>query len=224
MPAFRQAKVTPTDQILKALGKPEELEPSDSRYRCFNTGGVEIEVGEFLYGLVRMLKPAEILETGTHKGISAAYMGLALKENGEGHLTTIEFLEPNWAESTALLHTLGLSGLLNIVLMDAANYKTDLIFDILFLDTEPQTRFAEFVKFYPNVKPGGLIMIHDLHPHMHQMEVADHEFGWPYGKLPEEMRRLIHDGKIRLVHFRTPRGLTMFYKVAPDDYTPTTTK
>ena len=46
----------------------------------FNTGGIECEVGELLYGLVRALKPKHILETGTYHGLSSTYMALGLKE------------------------------------------------------------------------------------------------------------------------------------------------
>ena len=49
-------------------------EPTNAEYTCFNYGGVETEVGEFLYGLVRMLKPRNVFETGTHHGVSSSYI------------------------------------------------------------------------------------------------------------------------------------------------------
>ena len=57
-----------------------------STYSAFNSGGVENEVGEFLYSLIRMIKPDNVLETGTHLGVGASYMGFALKDNFKGRL------------------------------------------------------------------------------------------------------------------------------------------
>lgn len=219
-----------TDQLVKHL--KTDLEPSDSSYRMFNDGGVEVEVGEFLYGLVRMMKPSHILETGTHHGISAAYMAQALKDNYEQTakdvpasmgLTTIEFLQPNFEIAKALFEKMGLAGFVKQVFGDVAKYypeNPDQTFDIIFLDTEPQTRFAELIKFFPALKPGGIVMIHDLHPHMHQIPNEEHGFAWPYGPLPAEIKGMMVKGELRQIHFRTPRGLTLFYKPAPDDYRP----
>ena len=210
-----------TDKITQFLRT--ENEPSNAQYLCFNTGGVEVEVGEFFYGLVRMMKPKAILETGTHKGISAAYMAGALKDNSDrgayGTITTIEFLEPNYNESSELFAKLGLENFVRQELKDASQYNPgDTQFDIIFLDTEPQTRFSELIKFYPNLKDGGIMGIHDLHPHMHQIENADHGFAWPYGPIPVAMDELIKQKKLVPFHFRTPRGLTMFYKPGAEDY------
>ena len=61
-----------------------------------NGSAIEIETGIFLYGLVRRYKPRLVLETGTHWGFSAAWIALALQDNGKdypdfaGHLITID--------------------------------------------------------------------------------------------------------------------------------------
>lgn len=199
-----------------------ETEPSDARYECFNTGGVELETGEFLYGFVRMLKPANILETGTHKGISAIYMADALKDNAErgmqGTLDTIEFLEPNFLEAKENMHKMGVELFIRQHMMDASSFQASGQYDLIFLDTEPQTRFAELVKFFPNLKPGGFLLIHDLHPHLNQVDNAEHGFAWPYGPIPVGMDDLIKAKKLIPLHFRTPRGMTMFYKPGTEDH------
>lgn len=210
--------MSPTEQIECFLSP--QSEPSDARYQCFNTGGVEVEVGEFLYGLVRMLKPTRMLETGTHKGISASYIGLALKANGHGTVTTVEHFAENVRESGELFAKLQIQKQVEQVHGDAAefNWTRAEAIDILFLDTEPQTRFAELLRFEPKVKAGGMILVHDLHYHLSQIVVPNLGFGWPYGRIPEQLARMIREGRLRLVHFRTPRGLTLFYKAAYEDY------
>lgn len=42
-------------------------------------GGVEIETGEFLWGLTRILKPKHVLTTGVYTGISDMYIAQGLK-------------------------------------------------------------------------------------------------------------------------------------------------
>lgn len=207
----------PTYAMLEVL--ESQKEPSDDRYSCYNTGGIELEVGEFFYGFVRMLKPNRVLETGTHKGISASYIGAALRDNAMGRLTTIEYIDQNFTESKALFEKLGLDPQIDQMLQDAITFDPgETIYDIIFLDTEPQVRFAELEKFYDYLRPGGFLLIHDLHRHMNQIENKELGYGWPYGRIPKRMNALIAAGELRPVHFGTPRGMTMFYKPAPEDY------
>lgn len=209
------------------------VDPQKPGFTSFNDAGVETETGEFLYSMVRILKPEFVLETGTHWGVGASYMGQALKDNHAGHLTTIEFLPENWRLAVERMARLGLSDVVDCVYMDVAQYDPGLDlrgsnesmenppkkqYKLILLDTEPQTRFAELLKFYDNLEEGGFIFIHDLHRHMHQIENADHGFAWPYGVLPEEIKELVKADKLRPFHFSTPRGLTGFYKVSKSDY------
>ena len=45
----------------------------------------EFEMGDLLYGLVKMIKPALVVETGCYVGDTAAGILRALKENGSGY-------------------------------------------------------------------------------------------------------------------------------------------
>lgn len=188
-----------------------------SMYSAFNDAGVECEVGEFFYALVRLMKPMNILETGTHWGISASYMGMALQDNGLGGLDTYEFLPEIHAVAKSRFERLGLDQVY-AHLQDVGTLVPDKQYQLMFLDTEPQTRFEEFIRFFDHLDEGGMVFIHDLHPHMHQIEVEGHEFAWPYGKIPGFIKQLVTSGMIRPIHFHTPRGLTGFYKVHPEDY------
>lgn len=193
-------------------------------FSSFNDAGIECETGEFLYSLVRLLKPENILETGTHWGVGATYMGKALQANQKGELTTIEFLPPIHLKAISRLRDQGLFSIPNArnivrpLLMDVADFVPDRQYELILLDTEPQTRFAELIKFFDALKPGGFVFIHDLHRHMHQIPNQEHGFAWPYGVIPEEMKDLIKNDRLRPFHFTTPRGLTGFYKPSPEDY------
>lgn len=194
----------------------------DLKYSAFNDAGLECETGEFLYSMVRLLKPENVLETGTHFGVGASYMGLGLLDNGSGHLDTIEFLPEIHKVAQDRINRLGLQNIVTCHLGNALNFDPDYPifkeYKLILLDTEPQTRFQELIKYYNNLAPGGFVFIHDLHQHMHQIPNEEHGFAWPYGPLPEAIKSLVKYGKLRPFHFETPRGLTGFYKVHEKDY------
>ena len=68
-----------------------ETEVSDSKYKQFDTGAVECETGELIYGFIKRLKPQNVLSTGIYTGISDLFIAQALKDNDFGHLTAIEY-------------------------------------------------------------------------------------------------------------------------------------
>lgn len=196
----------------------EPLNPKMTGYTSFNDAGVETETGEFLYAMVRILKPENILETGTHWGVGASYMGQALKDNKQGHLDTVEFLPEVHNAAITRIHALDLQYYVQCHFGDVAKFVPHCRYNMILLDTEPQTRFAELIKFNEFLEPGGYVFIHDLHRHMHQIPNEEHGFAWPYGKLPDEIKELVKKDILRPFHFGNPRGLTGFYKTHPGDY------
>lgn len=187
-------------------------------FEAFNDAGLECEVGEFMYSMVRLLKPEHVLETGTHHGVGAGYMGLALQDNKKGHLDTFEFLPPNYEIAKLNLAPLIRAGHVSVHLGDIRDFEPQGEYQFILLDTEPQTRFMELVKFFPHLSAGGYVFIHDLHRHMGQMPNEEHGFAWPWGVMPLEMRSLVVSGQLRPFHFANPRGLTGFYRVAEGDF------
>lgn len=204
-------KLDPTLKIIS--------EESNKLYDSFNDAGVECEVGELLYSFIRVLKPTRVLETGTHWGIGAAYIGLALRDNGSGRLDTYEFLPEIHAVADKRIKTMGLENFVKCNLADVTTLDLGANqYQFIFLDTEPQLRFNEFIRFWDNLEDGGYLFIHDLHRHMHQIENKEHGFAWPFGLVPAFINALIDSGAVRLFHFPTPRGITGFYKVHHEDY------
>jgi predicted O-methyltransferase YrrM len=208
-----------TDKSL-TLHNEGEWSATVSEFSAFNDAGLEAEVGEYLYGLLRVLKPEWVLETGSHVGIGASYLGSALKQNKKGHLDTIEFLPELHKQAKERVERLGLNNYVTCHFGDVKDFtpQEGRVYDFILLDTEPQTRFAEFEKFYPYLKDGGFVFIHDLHRHLHQIPNEEHGFSWPFGTLPSTFRDRVHDGSVKLFHLPTPRGLTGMYKTHPEDY------
>jgi predicted O-methyltransferase YrrM len=189
-----------------------------SEYSAFNDGGVECEVGEFLYALTRMLKPNFVLETGTHHGVGGSYIGLALKDSSKGILDTIEFLPENYRIAKQRFDKMALNQQIVAHYGDVKDFAPQHNYQLILLDTEPQTRFAELEKFYPFLDEGGFLFIHDLNRHVHQIPNEEHGFAWPYGPVTEFMKLKVVNDELRPFHFSTPRGLTGFYKVSQADY------
>jgi len=187
-------------------------------FSSFNDAGVEVETGEFLYAILRLLKPDNVLETGTHWGVGASYMGMALKDNKKGKLDTLEFLPEIREQAIERMKTLGLEDVVTCHLGDAAKFKPTHNYNFMLMDTEPQTRYAEVIRYYDYLDAGGFVFIHDLHRHMHQIDNSEHGYAWPFGRIPEQIKAWVKEGALRPFHFSTPRGLTGFYKVSKDDY------
>jgi predicted O-methyltransferase YrrM len=225
--------MTVTDDIRARTGLHVEPEffTQPPGYSMFNTSGVEVEVGEFLWALVRLTKPERILETGTSYGISDAYMSLALKENGKGKLVTLDATPAYQAEAKKTWDMLGTTEYIEIVSSDSRDYDAKgQTFDMLFLDTEPPYRFSEWVRFWPNLRPGGLVVIHDLFANMSQsgqvVQIKVHGDDpftemrdWPFGTLPDPVKALMANGELQSFHFDTPRGLYVGQKYSSTFYT-----
>ena len=228
--------MTPTERIVAASGQmvvPEFAPPlyPDCQFTALNSGSPEIEVCEFLYSLVRLIKPGYILETGTHYGISAAYMALAQQANApkHGNLVTLEIDGRYAHDAQELFRRLEVDKTTMCLLRPSLQYdpgefgetsKAPFI-DLLFLDSEPGLRFNEFVKFFPWVTPGGFIMIHDLHPHLGHtnvtttMDNGTTMFDWPYGDFRPTLGPYVKSHQVQTITFPAPRGFTLFQKAAP---------
>lgn len=214
-----------TKQLLDAskglLVKSPEVSGED--YEMFNDGSVECEVGELLYSFVRILKPKQILETGTYKGVSSAYMALALKENGKGWLDTLEIEQTHIDTSWQLWKKVGVADVIACFNTPSLSFERTAKYDMLFLDSEPNLRFHELVKFYPNLSEGGYLFIHDLPRTYCQGNFnSDHPEikSYPYGDVPIEMANLLKERKLVPFNFPNPRGMGGFYKPTKEDYFP----
>ena len=193
-----------------------EVTPGNHGFSMFNSGGVEVEVAEFLYSLTKMLKPEYVVETGTHLGISSSYIGQALLHNNRGSMITFEIIPELLADARMLWGDLGVASVIEGRLQPSLEVNINRSIDLLFLDSEPQLRFNEFIKFWPQVKDGGFILIHDLHPSMgHHGQTYHGVYDWPYGDFREKLGPYFKERKVQTIHFSTPRGFTLFQKVDP---------
>jgi len=121
--------------------------------------------------LLRLLAEAtgakRVVEIGTSTGESAVWLALALRTTG-GHLFTHE-IDPGRARIAAEnFKKAGVDDLVTIVPGDAhetvKKYKQPI--DVLFLDADKQGYIDYLEKLLPLIRPGGLIVAHNMSPRM----------------------------------------------------------
>ncbi len=166
-------------------------------------GGVNPGDRRALYTLVRALKPASVLEVGTHIGSSTINIARALKTNGGGHLTTVDIYDVNHGQTgswkkyqiprslSAMLEELGLDKTVTFNAEGALNFlkKTDLNFDMIFLDGDHAAAavYQEVSLALKHLSQDGIIILHDYFPNGRALFAGDPVISGPY----LGMRRLI---------------------------------
>ena len=170
--------------------------------------GIECEAGELLHGLICFLKPQHILETGMRFAISTRYMALACAEaNSHGHIVTIERDGFCYAGGLAKLRHTGLIRWITAIHGDSLDYVPDRMFDFLWLDSEPEYRYKELIRFWPNIAPGAVICIHDLNDLNCKM----------FGRMPDVLKERMLRGELRALTFRKGWALSILQKARDDD-------
>ena len=122
----------------------------------------EAEMGEFLYGFIRMLKPKLVVETGTYKGHTTMRLAEAITANQYGKLHSCDIQPGKFVTCQDPRQLLDVSfhlcsSLDLLELRDA---------DFVFSDSDQNLRAAE----YALVKPGCVFVVHDTHrtySHLH---------------------------------------------------------
>lgn len=229
-PPLERVFMRTTDELIQKSNGIISVEPeindwTGKHFMMFDSGAIELETGEFLYGLVRVLKPTHIFETGTFTGISAMYMAQGLKDNDipGSELLTVEIDNTHKERAEKLWKSVSVDKYVQCKLIKSLELElSNRSFDLMFLDSEPNLRFAELVRFFPNLNPGGFVFLHDLHRHMGQNQPGNPDHpeikNWPWGDLPQQIINWVKDDELRPIHFPTPRGLLGLYKTHPGDY------
>jgi predicted O-methyltransferase YrrM len=172
-----------------------------------NPTGIALEEGEFLYGLIRLVRPLNILETGTNLGISTRFMALALEDNKAGRIYTIEqnrtIYETAVRKTDAYKNVTCLFGPVETTLL-----PENVTFDFMFLDTELAIRLGELERFIPLLAPGGFIMVNDL------FDMSDVRFGG----VSDQLKDWIKSGLMRAVSLFNVHGDTLFQKRFDKDH------
>lgn len=128
--------------------------------------GVE---GEILYILVRVLKPATVIELGTFAGGSAIHIAAALKANGTGKLICVDKEAGGELIPEDLLDVVTFEQVEGVAFLDKTKLKSiDLIFEDMMHSREEVA--AAWRLGAAKLRTGGVIVSHDA---MHHIVGAD---------------------------------------------------
>jgi caffeoyl-CoA O-methyltransferase len=143
----------------KILDVLEELDPSRARGMM----NVPVADGRFLRAITEAVNAQVVVEIGTSNGYSGIWFCLALRTTG-GKLITHEIDAGRGALARENFNKAGVEDIVTLVMGDAhetvANITEEI--DILFLDADKEGYNDYLTKLLPLVKPGGLILAHNV--------------------------------------------------------------
>jgi caffeoyl-CoA O-methyltransferase len=123
--------------------------------------------GRLLRLLAQSMNAKNVVEIGTSTGYSGIWFGMALQKTG-GKLVTFEIDAQRAATARANFKRAGMADIITLVEGDAHENVTDLKdpIDILFLDADKEGYVDYLNKLLPLIRPGGLIVGHNINPRM----------------------------------------------------------
>jgi hypothetical protein len=170
--AMAVADIGPPDLPLTVANMRDRL----LRRICFS--------GSYLYGVVRLVKPNTVVETGVHYGISTAFILAAMHDNGNGELWSVDLPNQQYqvpprevivSESlppgcgTGFVIPGHLRHRWHLVLGDSREVLPQLLDSLVSVDifihdsahTDDVMRF-EYETAWPHIRPGGLLLSDDV--------------------------------------------------------------
>jgi len=128
---------------------------------------VQIEDGRLLRMLTEAVGAKHVVEIGTSNGYSGIWLSLALQKTG-GKLTTHEINAERAALARENFKKAGVDGSVTLVEGDAHENVTKLKepIDVVFIDADKEGYTDYLNKLLPLVRPGGVILAHNINPRM----------------------------------------------------------
>jgi prolipoprotein diacylglyceryltransferase/predicted O-methyltransferase YrrM len=169
--------------------------PHPERWRMYDSMTAEYEVLQYLKTLVTTIKPELVVETGTFSAVSTLWIAEALKENGFGKIISCEYDPKVYARAKERVAQSGLAQWIELRNESSLEMRVNGEIDLFFSDSDPPLREKEVRRFLPQIKPTGVILMHDASSHMKTVR--------------EAALRLEQEGLISVVMLSTPRGLVI---------------
>ena len=144
-------------------GEKKILEALDQARQGRRYANVSTADGRLLRQLTEAVNARRVVELGTSTGESGLWFAMALRKTG-GHLYTHDIDPGRIAVARENFKRAGVEDLITIVEGDAhqtATKDTDPI-DVLFIDAEKEGYDAYLKELLPYVRPGGLILAHNM--------------------------------------------------------------
>jgi len=169
--------------------------PHPERWSMYDSMTAEVEVLEFLATLVTTVKPELIVETGAFLGVSAVWMARGLKRNGFGRIVSCEFDPAVFEKAKAKIADSGVREWIELRNESSLTMQVPGTIDLFYSDSDLEIREQEVRRYLPQIRPAGLILMHDAASHP--------------GLVREAALRLEAEGLLSVVLLPTPRGLVI---------------
>ncbi len=165
----RFASVLESSPLPKNEAEKKILEVLDDMYKNQSRGMMNVppEDGRFLRIITEAMNAKHVVEIGTSNGYSGIWILLALSSTG-GKLTTYEIDAGRAKLARENFKRAGVDKIVTLVEGDAHEEVPKLKeqIDILFLDADKEGYIDYLNKLLPLVRPGGLIIAHNMTPRM----------------------------------------------------------
>ena len=169
--------------------------PHPKRWHMYDSMTAEVEVLEFLRTLVTTLKPELIVETGSFLGVSTMWMAQGLRANGFGKIISCEFDPVVFAKAQETIASSDVREFIELRNESSLEMEVAGTIDLLFSDSDVSIREAEVKRFLPQMRPTGLILMHDASSHLKTVR--------------EAALSLEAEGLLSCLLLPTPRGLVL---------------
>lgn len=127
----------------------------------------EVEILNFLHASICLLKPKSVLETGIGQGLGTIALASACRDNGFGHVHSIDIDPRACARVSRAIRAHGLSQFSTQHCSDSLAFlrETDLTFDFALFDSLPALRFEEYRLCRERHILHGTAAFHDTSPY-----------------------------------------------------------
>ena len=158
-PMFATSALPADDAEKKILAVLDDLDKNQRRGNM----NVPLEDGRLLRLLTETVGAKHVVEIGTSNGYSGIWFCLALRKTG-GKLTTFEIDEGRAVLARENFKKAGVVEFVTLVMGDAHKEAPKLKdpIDVLFLDADKAGYVDYLEKLLPLVRPGGLIIAHNM--------------------------------------------------------------
>jgi predicted O-methyltransferase YrrM len=189
-PAEPRAKDQGEEKILKAID-----EINRQQGRMMNVPPVD---GRLLRMVAESIGAKKVVEIGTSNGISAIWISLALRKTG-GRLITHEIDPGRAALARKNFAAVGVEDLVTVVEGDAHKTVSALEgpIDMIFLDADKEGYLDYLKKLLPLVRPGGMVLAHNMTPRMAN---------------PEFVKAITTNPELETLYFTAGGGMSMTLK------------
>ena len=172
--------------------------PNPERWHMYDSMTAEAEVLEFLYTLVTTVKPSLVVETGSFLGVSTLWIAKALKANGFGRIISCEFDPVVFAKAQEKIAASDLAEWIELRNESSLEMHVDGTIDLFFSDSDMPIRESEVKRFLPQIRPTGVILMHDASSHLKVVRDA--------------ALKMESEGHLSCILLPTPRGLVLAQK------------